>query len=139
MRAHRASRPRGGTAVRRSRAARRQNARALVDILDEVFAAKTFDEWCATFKTLAGPWSPVATPPDVVADPQARANGYFTEIETGDGRPSVTVVAVPAQLDETSPELVRAPEHGEHTEDVLLSAGLTWEEVAQLKDTGAIL
>jgi crotonobetainyl-CoA:carnitine CoA-transferase CaiB-like acyl-CoA transferase len=32
-----------------------------------------------------------------------------------------------------------APEHGEHTETVLLEAGLNWDEIGALKDQGVII
>jgi crotonobetainyl-CoA:carnitine CoA-transferase CaiB-like acyl-CoA transferase len=43
------------------------------------------------------------------------------------------LVASPVQFDESPPNLARAPETGEHTEQVLLELGLTWEELAVLK------
>ena len=33
----------------------------------------------------------------------------------------------------------RAPEYGEHTEEVLLDLGLDWDELAKLKDAKVIL
>ena len=33
----------------------------------------------------------------------------------------------------------RAPEHGQHTEEVLLEHGYSWDEIAALKEQGAIL
>jgi crotonobetainyl-CoA:carnitine CoA-transferase CaiB-like acyl-CoA transferase len=50
----------------------------------------------------------------------------------------VQLVASPAQFDERAVEVTRAPEHGEHTEMVLLDAGFDWDAIAALKDAGAI-
>ena len=50
-----------------------------------------------------------------------------------------TLVASPVQFDETSPDLSHAPDHGQHTEEVLLELGLTWPEIAGHKESGAIL
>jgi crotonobetainyl-CoA:carnitine CoA-transferase CaiB-like acyl-CoA transferase len=30
------------------------------------------------------------------------------------------------------------PEHGQHTEEVLLELGYTWEEIGALRDSGAV-
>jgi crotonobetainyl-CoA:carnitine CoA-transferase CaiB-like acyl-CoA transferase len=32
-----------------------------------------------------------------------------------------------------------APEHGQHTEEILLDAGVEWDKIAEYKDQGAIL
>jgi hypothetical protein len=44
------------------------------------------------------------------------------------------------QFDEVAPPLSPAPEHGQHTEEILLELlGLSWEEVARHKEGKAIL
>jgi crotonobetainyl-CoA:carnitine CoA-transferase CaiB-like acyl-CoA transferase len=43
------------------------------------------------------------------------------------------------QFDETPPVLGRAPDHGQHTEEVQLELGLTGDELAGHKESGAIL
>ena len=58
-------------------------------------------------------------------------------IEAGNGQ-TVQLVANPVQFDEAPVAATRAPEHGEHTEMVLLELGLTWDDLAALKDSGAI-
>ena len=70
-------------------------------------------------------------------DPQASANGYLPEVDAGDGK-VFTLVANPVQFDEQPDTLRPAPDLGQHTEEVLLELGLTWDELAACKEAGAI-
>lgn len=49
------------------------------------------------------------------------------------------IVTAPVQFDETPPAPARAPEHGQHTEEILLELDLDWDDIAAAKDSGAIL
>jgi crotonobetainyl-CoA:carnitine CoA-transferase CaiB-like acyl-CoA transferase len=51
---------------------------------------------------------------------------------------SFTLVSNPLQFDETPPTLRPAPDLGQHTEEILLELGMTWEEMAKYKESGAI-
>jgi crotonobetainyl-CoA:carnitine CoA-transferase CaiB-like acyl-CoA transferase len=42
------------------------------------------------------------------------------------------------QFDERPAELRRAPEHGEHTEAVLVELGYSWDDIAKLKEASVI-
>jgi crotonobetainyl-CoA:carnitine CoA-transferase CaiB-like acyl-CoA transferase len=64
------------------------------------------------------------------------ANGYIAEIEHPSGNFRVPTGAV--QFDEQPAALRRGPEHGEHTELVLLDLGFDWDQIAKLKDNGVI-
>jgi len=118
-------------------AKRRENAAACVEALDAVFAARDYADWCETLKRAKGVWAPIQRPIEVHDDPAVRPNGWLTDVEMIDGS-NLTLVASPAQFDETDNRAIRAPELGEHTEARLLSMGLDWEEIAALKDAGAI-
>lgn len=118
-------------------AARKENARACVEILDALFATRDYAEWCQILSKAKGVWSPFQTPIEVHSDPQVIANGYLQDVEMINGR-QLTMVTSPAQFDETPAQPTRAPEHGEHTEATLLGLGLSWDEIAALKESGAI-
>jgi crotonobetainyl-CoA:carnitine CoA-transferase CaiB-like acyl-CoA transferase len=118
-------------------AARRENSAACVEELDGIFAKYTLDEWKQILAELDAPWAPVQSVHDVIADPQVAANGYVGEVRLDDGH-TYRLPAVPVQLDQQPPVLRRAPEHGEHTEAVLLELGYDWERIGSLAEKGVI-
>jgi crotonobetainyl-CoA:carnitine CoA-transferase CaiB-like acyl-CoA transferase len=110
--------------------------------LDAAFATKTLDEWKTVFADLAGVWAPVQNVYELYEDPQAVANGYVVHIDAGDGGDgggTFPVIANPVQFDETPPSLRGAPEHGQHTEEILLELGLDWDAIVAHKEAGAVL
>lgn len=118
--------------------ARRKHNTELIDILDEIFASRTLDEWRERLRTFDGVWDPTQTLDEVVRDPQVLANGYFAAGE--EPGPPLSVVTSPAQFDgQPLSKVRRAPEHGQHTEEVLLECGYSWEEISSLKERGAVL
>jgi len=105
--------------------------------LDAIFATRTLAEWRSALADAEGVWAPMQTARELAHDPQAVANGYLPEVEGSDGT-RFTLVASPVQFDETAPALRLAPDPGQHTEEVLLALGLSWEEIAAAKEAGAV-
>jgi crotonobetainyl-CoA:carnitine CoA-transferase CaiB-like acyl-CoA transferase len=116
--------------------ARLANARACVAALDEVFAEHDLAEWVRRLAGLTIPWTVVQTAAEAAADPQVVANGYV--VDAVRDATVIPLVASPAQFDARTPTLNPAPEHGEHTEEVLLGLGRTWEDIGRLKESGTI-
>lgn len=117
-----------------SRAAHRE---ACVAELDAEFARRTFDEWKQLLARLDAPWAPVQSVGELLDDPQVLANDYLGVVETETGA-SYRLPTGPVQFDERPPVLRRAPEHGEHTESLLLELGYTWADIADFKDAGVV-
>ena len=71
-------------------------------------------------------------------DPQVRANGYLTTVEHPTYGPLETInTPLRYSRSEVGPQAA-APEIGQHTEEVLLAAGFGWDEIASLREAGAI-
>ena len=74
----------------------------------------------------------------MVNDPHARANDFYVPLDhTEYGE--MEVVAHPVKYSDT-PATVRhqAPEFSQHTEEVLLELGYSWEEINQLSEAKVI-
>ena len=119
-------------------AARYEHGRECVQELRAIFRSRTYDEWRERLQTLAGVWAPMQTPLEVHDDPQVIANGYLEPIEAASGT-EFRLPANPVQFDETPASVGRAPDHGEHTDEVLLELGLSYDEIMEHKIAGAVL
>lgn len=113
-------------------AARGANAIACREELEAEFGRRTFEECKTMLATLDAPWSPVQSVPELLGDPQVAANGYITEV-SDDGVAPYRLPNVPVQFDGSPADVRRAPEHGEHTEVVLLELGYDWEQIAAMQ------
>jgi crotonobetainyl-CoA:carnitine CoA-transferase CaiB-like acyl-CoA transferase len=111
---------------------RLRNIAAYEAEIHSTFATRTYDDWCRILRESDAPWAPVQTAYEVARDPQVAANGYLVSLETDDGIP-YTLASAPAEFDQTPVRPGRAPAVGQHTEEVLLELGLTWDEIIQLK------
>jgi crotonobetainyl-CoA:carnitine CoA-transferase CaiB-like acyl-CoA transferase len=117
--------------------ARRENSAECVNWLEGIFASRTLDEWRGVLADFPGEWVPSVRPGELADDPQVEANGFIARMQFEDFE--LPVVAPPVQFSTHLVRPTRAPEFGEHTEEVLLELGLTWEDLDGLKSRRAIL
>jgi crotonobetainyl-CoA:carnitine CoA-transferase CaiB-like acyl-CoA transferase len=118
--------------------ARFNNREECVREIDQLFASRTYGEWKELLAGLSGAWAPVQMASELVDDPMVEANGYLARVDRDDGK-SYDLVANPVQMDEAADHLRPAPEHGQHTEEILLELGLDWDAIIAYKEAGAIL
>jgi crotonobetainyl-CoA:carnitine CoA-transferase CaiB-like acyl-CoA transferase len=105
--------------------------------MDAVFRTKTRDEWTAAFQARGLLVEPVMDYLEIAQDEQAWANEYLVKVPDGQGN-EWPMVGSPVHLSKTPARIERmAPEFGQHTEEVLLEAGFTWEQLEDLGTRGA--
>jgi len=118
--------------------ARAEHCEELINIIDDILASKTSNEWERAFKKHNVIYGRVASPTEVTTDPQALANGFFADLHHP--AKEARIVTTPVKFCQ-NPASVRAPapEVGQHTEEVLLDLGYTWDDITDLKEKGIIL
>lgn len=120
---------------------RGENCQECIAILDKIFATKPRDAWMNILreKVPKMAFAKVMALAEVPEDPQVLANEYVVEYD----HPifdKVKLVGYPVWFSKTPCGIKgKAPEFGEHTEDILLSAGYSWEDIGTLKEGGIIL
>ena len=115
-----------------------QHRAECVKALDEAFASQTLDQWKARFVGFSGVWAPVLTFKEVHEHPQVEANGFLPIVHGADGL-DFRLVAAPQHFDgESTRPSGPAPELGQHTEEILLEAGLDWNAISKARECGAL-
>lgn len=116
--------------------ARAANNAAAVAILDAVFAERTLAEWRDVLATALGVWAPVQSPSEIHDDPQTIANGFVREVQYPTGPISLPIP--PVLFDEEGGDIERAPDYGEHTDEVLAEIGYTAAEIVRYRSNGVV-
>ena len=110
----------------------------LFRLLADGFKAKTTDEWAAILDRIEVRYAPVNDYEQAVSDPLVTTNKYIVELEDFNGE-TRRVVGSPIKMSDTptSPS-VSAPELGQHTEEILIELGYSWEQIGEMRDLQAI-
>lgn len=118
--------------------ARAANAAELVTLIEEIFLAKTYGQWVDILNRNKLIWSPVQTPLEVVTDEQAIANDFFGEWDHPTYGP-IKLLNNPIKLSKSPAEnRCKAPELGEHTEQILTDLGYSRHDIEQLRADGIV-
>ena len=117
-------------------AGRNENRELLLPILDEIFRAKTVEEWLELLVPVGIPASKVNSVLEALEDPQTIARGNVIEYEHP-ALGTVRTVATSIRLSGDQRPAARAPFRGEHTEQVLTDlCGYTATRIAELAAAG---
>ena len=118
---------------------RQQHRQELTPILDEVFATRPYAEWEQRLRENNLMYGPIQSPLDVITDPQALVNDFFSEVTQPDvGRMKlinmpIKFVQDPASIKSPTPML------GQHTEEILSNLGYKSQDISQLRSNKVIL
>jgi formyl-CoA transferase/CoA:oxalate CoA-transferase len=114
------------------------NREELIPLLKETLLKATTQEWINCFDAAGVPAGPIQTVDQALKDPQVIARGMITELEHPEAG-ALKVIGCPIKLNRT-PAAVRTPPPllGQHTLEVLQSAGYTDTLIKEMQLSGAI-
>ena len=114
------------------------NMTQLAAILDEVFSTQPMQHWYDVFSGVHVTFGAVRGPQEVINDPQLRLNDIIVPLEGGSGKLTSTISS-PIQVQGVAKvSAKRAPEIGEHSEEVLRQLGFDAKEIGDLRASGTV-
>jgi formyl-CoA transferase len=109
------------------------NMPQLMAILDEVFGSQPMAHWYEVFNGLHVTFGAVRGPQEVINDPQLRSNDIVVPLEGAGGKLTSTISS-PIQVHGVAKVPARrAPELGEHNEEILEQLGFSTSEIDGLR------
>jgi crotonobetainyl-CoA:carnitine CoA-transferase CaiB-like acyl-CoA transferase len=107
-------------------------------VLLEIFPKRITSEWLAQFHDADILATEVVDYRQVMSSEQARVNGYVVDVES-EVAGTMVMTGAPISLNgEVRSTAPPAPELGQHTEEVMLEAGYSWEDIVRIREEGAI-
>ena len=119
-------------------AGQKANATELPAPLDAVFASEPMAHWAEVLDAAGVTFGVVRGPADVIHDPQLAANNIVVPLEGAGGKLTSTVSSPIEVHGVTKRPAHRAPELGEHNEEVLREIGFDSAQIADLADRQVI-
>jgi formyl-CoA transferase len=114
------------------------NSAQLTAILDQTFAARPMAHWREVFTQVHLTFGAVLAPGEVIKDPQLRANDIVVPLD-GAGENLRFTISSPLQVHGiTKVPARRAPELGEHSEEILEQLGFDTDEIESLGASGTV-
>jgi crotonobetainyl-CoA:carnitine CoA-transferase CaiB-like acyl-CoA transferase len=114
------------------------NMAQLTAILDEVFGSQPMAHWREVFNQAQITFGVVQTASEVINDPQLRENNIVIPIEGAGGNLNFTISSPIQVHDVAKVPAKRAPEIGEHNDQVLKEPGFDSAQIDSLRASGAI-
>jgi crotonobetainyl-CoA:carnitine CoA-transferase CaiB-like acyl-CoA transferase len=115
-----------------------QNMPHLTAILDEVFGSQPMAYWYEVFNGVHVTFGAVRGPQEVINDPQLRVNEIVVPLE-GAGGNLTSTISSPIQVHGvTKIAARRAPELGEHNDEILKNLGFDAKTIDGLRASGAV-
>lgn len=115
-----------------------ENMSELTAILDEVFATQPMAHWNEVFSGARVTFGAVRGPLEVIKDPQLQANDIVVPLE-GAGANMTTTISSPFQIHGvTKVSAKRAPEIGEHNEQILHELGFDPKQIESFVSGGVL-
>ena len=107
-------------------------------VLDEIFPKRTSAEWLKELNEADILVTEVVDYRTMLKNEQARVNGYLLELDHPTAG-KILVSGAPVTINgEVPKEAKLPPEHGQHSEEILLEVGYSWEEISHLRESGAV-
>lgn len=114
------------------------NMGQLAAILDETFSAQPMAHWRQVLDKAHIPYGLVRDPSDVIKDPQLNENGIVVPL-AGAGGNLKSTISSPIQVHGvTKVPAKRAPEIGEHNEEILKELGFDAKEIEGFRASGTL-
>ena len=115
---------------------RKEDITELRQAFAEAFMQKSQDEWIPLLEGI--PYAPRQSLLEAVNDVQAKEAGCIVTYDHPDRGP-IKQLANPVMMSKTPSSIRRpAPEFSQHTEEILLEFGYTWDDISTFQDDGTI-